>query len=337
MTLGRPMTPCVHCQSSTLRRFYCNYANCPGVRRAIYICEDCHIRGCPYCNGYIADYEIWTDSSLTLEPEPVSITQHLNPSHGLSEDLSSQIETHSNEDDMGGENGLTETPIVDKTHVYFILLDLKYTLVQYRTGQQDLRESFRIRPFACDVLHHLLKLQEQGVCQMCFHSTLAAKNAIWMARQLLEKVTSTKWNSDNEHRSLRESTSGKKVWLLHGEYSQNNPWHVHEKSGTPMQIKDLESVFYEFEDMSDDAKCFSRSSLVFLTCAGTTPGRNVDEASAKNLLKVKSWHGSSQDQELQTVLKYFHDFFVRRPSDARIHLHQKRLHQSGAEDQVANV
>ena len=205
---------------------------------------------------------------------------------------------------------------------YLILLDLQHTLLRYSGSKTDIRKDTHIRPFAKELVQFLLEKQDEGLCQLGFRSTKAAWNAVALLEEFLGSATSMDWVADGaqRHRTLQDTTTpGRSVWLVHGDLSRQNPSALHDRSQTPMQILNLETVIYEFEDITDGAR-FLRASVVFVTCDGTAPGTHVDEASASNLLRVDGWKWQSEDRELERLRIYFLDFFQRSPSDASEYL-----------------
>ncbi|CAE7876683.1 unnamed protein product [Symbiodinium microadriaticum] len=270
------------------------------------------MRGCPDCGRYVADGEILTDSGTVTQPTGSSSTQPGPSRDNLSEDRSSGYET------TGVSMGTMSDEAVrmPARSKYLILLDLQFTLLRY-----DGRTS-KTRPFAAELVLLLLQKQKEGLCQLGFRSTKAARNAIPLVEGLLRQATSVEWVADSASgdRRLQDTSSPDRcIWLVHGDLSHQNPLARHDKSQTPMQILDLDTVVYAFEDIADGTR-FTRSSLVFVTCGGTTPGTHVDAASAQNILKVQGWHWIPEDSELQRLASYFLHFFRQMPSDAREHL-----------------
>ncbi|CAE7378383.1 unnamed protein product [Symbiodinium sp. CCMP2592] len=306
------MPDCCRCGSYAPQAFHCA---CTGEDKAVYVCgEDaCRRSGCPDCGRYVADGEILTESGTATRPTDSSTTVP-RPSRGnLSEDGSSCYEAAGT---MGAE--ATEGVRMPAESKYLILLDLQYTLLRY-----DGRTT-SIRPFARELVLLLLQKQKEGLCQLGFRSTKAAKNAIPLVVDFLRQTTSWEWVADSVHgdRILQDtSTPGRSVWLVHGDLSQQNPLARHDKSQTPMQLLDLDTVVYEFEDIRDGTR-FTRSLLVFVTCGGSTLGTHVDEGSARNILKVPGWRCLPEDDHLQRLASYFLHFFLRRPSDTRVHLQE---------------
>ena len=302
------MPNCCRCGSYAPQAFYCA---CTGENKAVYVCgEDaCRRRGCPDCRRYVADGEILTESGTATRPTGSSTTEP-RPSRGnLSEDGSSCYEA-------AGAEAIIEGVRMPAESKYLILLDLQHTLLLY-----DGRTT-RIRPCARELVLLLLLKQKEGLCQLGFRSTKAARNAIPLVMDLLRQTTSVEWVADSAHgdRRLQDtSTPGRSVWLVHGDLSHQNPLARHDRSQTPMQLLDLDTVVYAFEDITDGTR-FTRSLLVFVTCCGTKPGTHVDEASAQNMLP--GWKWVPQDDHLQRLARYFLHFFERRPSDTREHLQE---------------
>ncbi|CAE6958978.1 unnamed protein product [Symbiodinium sp. CCMP2456] len=307
------MPNCCRCGSYAPQAFHCA---CTGEDKAVYVCgEDaCRMFGCPDCRRYVAGGEIWTESGTMTRPTGSSTTE---PGRGskLSEDGSSCNET------AGVSMGTMSVDAIEAARMhadskYLILLDFQHTLLRYDGPRTE------IRPFAGELVLCLLQKQKEGLCQLGFRSTKAGRNAIPLAQRLLRQATSVEWVADSAHgdRRLQDTSSpGRSVWLVHGDLSHHNPLARHDKSQTPMQILDLETVVYEFEDIADGTR-FTTSSRVFVTCDGTKSGTHVNEASAQNMLKVEGWKWIPEDDELRRLASYFVHFFQRRPSDAREHL-----------------
>lgn len=210
---------------------------------------------------------------------------------------------------------LNPEPVADGQ--YLVLLDFKYTLVDYRWEGHDYSFSMWLRPYASELICMLLQQQLVGKCQLGFYTPLSSEYAIKVAEFVLREATGLQWKRANDcSREMLPTTTFDgafpSVWLFDEGFIEHHP--ISASSGNPMHIKSVDKVLSANEGLGNQ---FYRPSTVYVTCSYEW----MDDNGRENILKVHAWEmNNSGDQNLEILSSYLQSMFRTRPMDARRYL-----------------